>query len=76
MSKINYFIVLVYPSGFSQPVALVPLTEANEEAMDNKHFMKLLRKLGIREPANEQVWGFFFFVCFVLFCFFSVMFHN
>uniref|UniRef100_A0A7N6AA24 Timeless circadian clock n=1 Tax=Anabas testudineus TaxID=64144 RepID=A0A7N6AA24_ANATE len=40
--------------GFSQPVPLVPLTEANEEAMDNKHFKKLLRKLGLRAPANEQ----------------------
>ncbi|XP_067361897.1 protein timeless homolog isoform X2 [Channa argus] len=40
--------------GFSQPVPLVPLTESNEEAMENKHFKKLLRKLGIRPPANEQ----------------------
>ncbi|XP_026163887.1 protein timeless homolog isoform X2 [Mastacembelus armatus] len=40
--------------GFSQPVALVPLTEANEDAMENKHFQRLLRKLGMRAPANEQ----------------------
>uniref|UniRef100_A0A4W6F1J4 Timeless circadian clock n=1 Tax=Lates calcarifer TaxID=8187 RepID=A0A4W6F1J4_LATCA len=40
--------------GFSQPVPLVPLTEANEDAMDNKSFQKLLRKLGMRAPANEQ----------------------
>ncbi|KAG7218479.1 hypothetical protein INR49_009356 [Caranx melampygus] len=40
--------------GFSQPVALVPLTEANEEAMDNKSFQRLLRKLGVRAPADEQ----------------------
>ncbi|KAM9361460.1 protein timeless homolog [Symphorus nematophorus] len=40
--------------GLSQPVPLVPLTEANEEAMDNKSFKKLLRKLGMRPPANEQ----------------------
>lgn len=46
---------MVYPPGFSQPVPLVPLTEANEEAMDNKQFKKLLRKLGLRAPANEQV---------------------
>ncbi|XP_036958172.1 protein timeless homolog [Acanthopagrus latus] len=40
--------------GVSQAVPLVPLTEANEEAMENKNFRKLLRKLGIRPPANEQ----------------------
>uniref|UniRef100_A0A671YG73 Timeless circadian clock n=1 Tax=Sparus aurata TaxID=8175 RepID=A0A671YG73_SPAAU len=40
--------------GVSQAVPLVPLTEANEEAMENKSFRKLLRKLGIRPPANEQ----------------------
>uniref|UniRef100_UPI0037E7CBCE protein timeless homolog isoform X1 n=1 Tax=Semicossyphus pulcher TaxID=241346 RepID=UPI0037E7CBCE len=40
--------------GLSQAVPLVPLTEANEEAMDNKSFRRLLRKLGMRAPANEQ----------------------
>uniref|UniRef100_A0A8C9WUB8 Timeless circadian clock n=1 Tax=Sander lucioperca TaxID=283035 RepID=A0A8C9WUB8_SANLU len=39
---------------FSQDVPLVPLKEANEEAMDNKSFLRLLRKLGLRAPANEQ----------------------
>ncbi|XP_068171410.1 protein timeless homolog isoform X2 [Antennarius striatus] len=38
----------------SQAVPLVPLTEVNEDAMENKSFRKLLRKLGIRAPANEQ----------------------
>ncbi|XP_019942307.2 protein timeless homolog isoform X2 [Paralichthys olivaceus] len=40
--------------GFSQPVPLVPLTETNEDAMDNKSIQRLLRKLGMRAPANEQ----------------------
>ncbi|XP_041639301.1 protein timeless homolog [Cheilinus undulatus] len=40
--------------GVSLAVPLVPLTEVNEEAMDNKSFRRLLRKLGIRAPANEQ----------------------
>ncbi|XP_038553414.1 protein timeless homolog [Micropterus salmoides] len=40
--------------GLSQPVPLVPLSEADEDAMENKSFRKLLRKLGIRPPANEQ----------------------
>ncbi|XP_061584565.1 protein timeless homolog isoform X2 [Cololabis saira] len=40
--------------GLSQPVPLVPLTEENEDAMENKSFQKLLRKLGMRPPANEQ----------------------
>ncbi|XP_017271464.1 protein timeless homolog [Kryptolebias marmoratus] len=40
--------------GLSQAVPLVPLTETNEDAMDNRRFQKLLHKLGIRPPANEQ----------------------
>ncbi|CAL8339436.1 unnamed protein product [Merluccius merluccius] len=38
----------------SQPVPLVPLTEENEDAMEKRSFLKLLRKLGLRAPANEQ----------------------
>ncbi|KAM4740614.1 protein timeless homolog [Anableps anableps] len=38
----------------SQPVPLVPFSEANEDAMDNKNFLKLLCKLGVRPPENEQ----------------------
>lgn len=63
--KVVEGILMYYPSifcspptnlaGFSQAVPLVPLSEANEEAMENKNFRKLLRKLGIRSPANEQV---------------------
>lgn len=51
--------VVVLSPGFSQAVPLVPLTEANEEAMEDKSFRKLLRKLGMRAPANEQVSDFF-----------------
>uniref|UniRef100_A0A3B4B8P2 Uncharacterized protein n=1 Tax=Periophthalmus magnuspinnatus TaxID=409849 RepID=A0A3B4B8P2_9GOBI len=40
--------------GMSQPVPLVPLTEENEDAMDNRSFQKLLKKLGLRAPADEQ----------------------
>ncbi|XP_072522600.1 protein timeless homolog isoform X2 [Salminus brasiliensis] len=40
--------------GVSHPVALVPLTEDNEDAMENKGFQRLLRKIGIRAPADEQ----------------------
>lgn len=40
--------------GCSQPVPLVPLTEENEEAMENEQFQQLLRKLGIRPPASVQ----------------------
>lgn len=56
--------IVLLSLGVSQPVPLVPLTEATEEAMDNKQFKKLLRKLGLRAPADEQV-GFVF-----------LMFHN
>ncbi|XP_075967143.1 protein timeless homolog [Anarhichas minor] len=40
--------------GLALAVPLVPLSEANEDAMDNKSFLRLLRKLGMRPPANEQ----------------------
>ncbi|XP_066564287.1 protein timeless homolog isoform X3 [Amia ocellicauda] len=40
--------------GLSQPVPLVPLTEENEDAMENKSFHRLLCRVGIRKPANEQ----------------------
>ncbi|XP_071991124.1 protein timeless homolog [Engystomops pustulosus] len=40
--------------GSSQSVPLVPLTEDNEDAMENKTFQKLLKTVGIRPPANEQ----------------------
>lgn len=40
--------------GVSHPVPLVPLTEENEDAMENKTFQKLLHKAGIRAPADSQ----------------------
>ncbi|KAL0151292.1 hypothetical protein M9458_053483, partial [Cirrhinus mrigala] len=47
--------------GVSHPVALVPLTEENEDAMENRTFQKLLRSVGIRAPTDGQV-GLGFFV--------------
>ncbi|NXP22736.1 TIM protein, partial [Scytalopus superciliaris] len=40
--------------GVSHPVPLVPLTEENEDAMENRRFRSLLRQLGLRPPASEQ----------------------
>ncbi|XP_051768589.1 protein timeless homolog [Ctenopharyngodon idella] len=40
--------------GVSHPVALVPLTEENEDAMENRAFQKLLRTIGIRAPSDGQ----------------------
>uniref|UniRef100_A0A4W5RL17 Timeless circadian clock n=1 Tax=Hucho hucho TaxID=62062 RepID=A0A4W5RL17_9TELE len=40
--------------GLSQPVPIVPLTEENEDAMEKKSFQRLLRKIGVRAPADEQ----------------------
>uniref|UniRef100_A0A672QV05 Timeless C-terminal domain-containing protein n=1 Tax=Sinocyclocheilus grahami TaxID=75366 RepID=A0A672QV05_SINGR len=40
--------------GVSHAVALVPLTEENEDAMENKTFQKLLRTVGIRAPTDGQ----------------------
>ncbi|XP_072927403.1 protein timeless homolog [Hemitrygon akajei] len=35
-------------------VPLVPLSEENEDAMEHEMFQKLLKKVGIRPPADEQ----------------------
>ncbi|XP_069762514.1 protein timeless homolog [Narcine bancroftii] len=35
-------------------VPLVPLSEENEDAMEHEVFQKLLKKVGIRPPADEQ----------------------
>ncbi|NWH59887.1 TIM protein, partial [Geococcyx californianus] len=40
--------------GASHPVPLVPLSEENEEAMEDRHFQALLQQLGLRPPATEQ----------------------
>nr|XP_017524102.2 protein timeless homolog isoform X5 [Manis javanica] len=40
--------------GCSSAVPLVPLTEENEEAMENEQFQQLLIKLGVRPPASGQ----------------------
>ncbi|OXB59911.1 UNVERIFIED_CONTAM: hypothetical protein H355_008446, partial [Colinus virginianus] len=40
--------------GMSFPVPLVPLSEENEDAMENRGFRALLREVGLRPPANEQ----------------------
>ncbi|NXT22321.1 TIM protein, partial [Syrrhaptes paradoxus] len=40
--------------GVSHPVPLVPLSEENEDAMENRRFRALLRQLGLRPPASEQ----------------------
>ncbi|XP_019409733.1 PREDICTED: protein timeless homolog [Crocodylus porosus] len=38
----------------AQPVPLVPLSEENEDAMEEPRFQRLLRALGLRPPASEQ----------------------
>ncbi|XP_074785618.1 protein timeless homolog isoform X2 [Athene noctua] len=40
--------------GVSYPVPLVPLSEENEDAMEDRRFQALLRRLGLRPPASEQ----------------------
>ncbi|XP_067880636.1 protein timeless homolog isoform X2 [Heterodontus francisci] len=40
--------------GMSIAVPLVPLSEENEDAMEHEVFQKLLKKVGIRPPADEQ----------------------
>ncbi|KAI6062328.1 Protein timeless-like protein isoform X1 [Aix galericulata] len=42
------------PPGLSFPVPLVPLSEENEDAMEDRRFRALLRELGLRPPASEQ----------------------
>ncbi|XP_064594960.1 protein timeless homolog [Liolophura sinensis] len=37
-----------------QPVPIVPLTEENEDAMEDTAFARFLKKIGLSCPANEQ----------------------
>ncbi|XP_064643894.1 protein timeless homolog [Lineus longissimus] len=37
-----------------EPTPIVTFTEENEDAMENKAFKSMLKKLGVRPPANEQ----------------------
>lgn len=41
--------------GDQEPIPLVPLTEDQENAMEDKTFQGLLKKCGVSAPANEQV---------------------
>uniref|UniRef100_F6THE4 Timeless N-terminal domain-containing protein n=1 Tax=Ciona intestinalis TaxID=7719 RepID=F6THE4_CIOIN len=38
----------------AEPVPLVPVTEEQESALDDRHFKKLLKLLGLQPPDNEQ----------------------
>ena len=38
-----------------ESIPLVPLLDEQEEAMDNSAFRAILRAVGIKPPANEQV---------------------
>ncbi|XP_078488452.1 protein timeless homolog [Ciona intestinalis] len=38
----------------AEPVPLVPVTEDQESALDDRHFKKLLKLLGLQPPDNEQ----------------------
>ncbi|CAM9609319.1 unnamed protein product [Lampetra fluviatilis] len=40
--------------GISLPVPMVPLSEENEDAMENRVFRRLLRALGVCSPANHE----------------------
>ena len=39
----------------AESVAIVPLTEPQENAMESTVFKALLKRCGIKPPANEQV---------------------
>ncbi len=39
----------------TEPIPVVPMTEETEDAMDNTEFQKLLKKLGVQRPVDEQV---------------------
>ncbi|XP_074652885.1 protein timeless homolog [Tubulanus polymorphus] len=41
-------------NGPSEPVPIVPITEEHYDALESKQFQNLMKKLGIRPPANEQ----------------------
>ena len=41
--------------GNNVPVPIVPLTEENEDAMEDAVFLSFLTKIGLAAPADENV---------------------
>ena len=38
-----------------EAIAIVPLTEDQESAMEAPHFQALLKRIGVKPPVDEQV---------------------
>lgn len=38
-----------------EPIPIVPITDEQEDAMEKPAFKTLLKRLGVKPPANEQV---------------------
>jgi hypothetical protein len=49
-----------------QPLPLVTMTEESELALRDKSFQKLLKKIGLAPPSNEQVQ--ILMLCTVVYC--------
>ena len=45
----------VFGSDDDEPIPIVPISEEHEDAMEDPDFKSLLKKIGIKPPANEQV---------------------
>ena len=48
-------VYLYIPEDDDQPIPIVPLTEEQESAMEDKYFRTLLTKCGVKPPQDEQV---------------------
>jgi timeless len=46
----------IFSDGDDESIAIVPLTEEQEDAMEREEFRAMLRALGVKAPSSEQVW--------------------
>ena len=60
-AHVHVTIYFVFLTDDWQPLPLVTMTEESELALRDKSFQKLLKKIGLAPPTNEQVCG--GFVC-------------
>ena len=47
--------LFIFSSGDEQAIPIVPLSEENEDAMDNKVFQNFLKTVGISAPSSHEV---------------------
>ena len=48
-------LLIFFGSGDTEPVPVVSLTEEHDTALEDKGFKRMLKKIGLKPPDNQQV---------------------